>query len=353
MNIRRIFRLGCLSVASFFWAGCGSDTDSSTGADFGINPGSSSADILPNSSEPAESSSSVEPSSSDVVNSSSSEIASASSDDRLKLSRDTSVTCSVKHSLGSECLSSGPSEPSYSCMELQDFLKKDTTVSQKILDKWEKKLLSCGAVMEMQTVYGIIYTACQHAPVSRLDCSDGKIYQYYGSDNGIAYITEEEYYETHSSSSAVESSSSAAESSSSSALSEDLVTNCPQDSFALFAEVLADVQKELYEKVVSALDENETLSETKKVYLNSIIDRENKTMNGNLYPYGQVGYNYDVENMSVYTAQHWFSGYVARTRTCADGAPETTPLYREKYDAILQECLDLIHAKLEEIRPEE
>ncbi len=237
------------------------------------------------------------------------------------------------------------SEPYYSCTDLQEFLKKDTTVSQKILDKWEDKLLSCGAVHESETLYGVVYRVCPHYQVTYLKCSDGKTYKPYADEDGIAYITKEEYYETHSS-------SSVAESSSSSAQPEDLTTNCPQDSFALFYDVLADVQKELYEKIVKVLDENDTLPEAKKAFLDSIINREEKTLNGNLYPY-YPGQHYDLEYISLkYESNYWFDGYVAKTKTCADGMPETTALYREKYDGILQECLDLINKELEKLDAE-
>ena len=48
MNIRKFFRLSCLTIASLFWASCGSDSDSSTNA-MGLNSGSdpeSSSDAL-------------------------------------------------------------------------------------------------------------------------------------------------------------------------------------------------------------------------------------------------------------------------------------------------------------------
>ena len=353
MNIRKLVRLSCLSVAGLFWASCGDsnsqgpDNTSDPESSSDISGASSSAEPESSSAAP-ESSAGPESSSSDIAQSSSSDVeeSSSSSDGRVKLSRDTSVTCSVMHTLGHECLSSGPSEPSYSCMELQDFLKKDTTVSQTLLDKWEKKLMSCGAVPEDQPVYGVIYTPCQHVIISYLDsCTDGKRYDLYGQDNGIAYITRAEYDEVHSSSSVAESSSSSAE-------PEDLVTNCPQDSFALFVDILADVQKELYEKIVKVLDEEDSLPEAKRVFLDSIIDREKKTMNGNMYPYERAGYNYEGKYMTVYGSDYWFKGYVAKTRTCADGTPETTALYREKYDAILQECLDIINNELSKIDAE-
>jgi hypothetical protein len=228
--------------------------------------------------------------------------------------------------------------------DLQEFLKKDTTVSQKILDKWEDKLLSCGAVHESETLYGVVYRVCPHYQVTYLKCSDGKTYKPYADEDGIAYITKEEYYETHSSSSVAESSSSS--------VPEDLVTNCPQDSFALFVDILADVQKEVYGKIVKLLDENDTLPEAKRAFLDSIINREEKTLRGNLYPY-QRGQFYDLKYISLKrTSDYWFDGYVAKTRTCTEGTPETTALYREKYDGILQECLDLINKELEKLDAE-
>jgi hypothetical protein len=120
----------------------------------------------------------------------------------------------------------------------------------------------------------------------------------------------------------------------------------------LFVDILADVQKELYEKIVKVLDENDTLPEAKKAFLDSIINREEKTLNGNLYPY-HSGQFYDLEYISLKrTSDYWFDGYVAKTRTCTEGTPETTALYRKKYDGILQECLDLINRKLDEIGEE-
>ena len=342
MNIRRFFRLGCLTVAGFFWASCGGDSNSQ-GPDNTPDPESSS-DVTGTSSSAEPESSSVVPesSSSDVALSSSSDVGelSSSSEEKLRLARDTSVTCTTYLSVVESCPVS--SEPYYSCMDLQEFLKKDTTVSEKILNKWEKKLLSCGAIQEEVPLYGIVYQVCPHYSVPYLKCSDGKDYKLYAQDNGIAYVTEKEYYETHSSSSVAESSSSSAE-------PEDLVTNCPQDSFALFVDVLADVQKELYERIVKVLDENDTLPEAKKVFLDSIVDREKNTLRGNLFPYYWANYDYDTEHVSVSMSDHWFNGYVAKTRTCADETPEKTALYREKYDGILQECLDLINKELERI----
>lgn len=352
MNIRRFIRLSCLSVMGFFWASCGSDSDSSTGAT-GVNPGiepESSSDALgtvSSDSEQTSSSSSEEqvPESSsgpDLAQSSSSDGVSSSSAEQLKLARDPSITCTKSFSFEEQC--PGSTEPYYSCMDLQEFLKKDTTVSEKILNKWEEKLFSCGAVQEPVTVYGVVSRVCPHYQVTYLKCSDGKTYKPYADEDGIAYITKEEYYETHSSSSVAESSSSS--------VPEDLVTNCPQDSFALFVDILADVQKEVYGKIMKLLDENDTLPEAKRAFLDSIINREEKTLRGNLYPY-QRGQFYDLKYISLKrTSDYWFDGYVAKTRTCTEGTPETTALYREKYDGILQECLDLINKELEKLDAE-
>ena len=350
MNIRRFIRLSCLSVMGLFWASCGSDSDSSTGAT-GVNPGiepESSSDALGgvSSDSPQPSSSSSEeqvPESSsglDLAQSSSSDGVSSSSVEQIRLARDPSITCTKSYSIEEQC--PGSTEPYYSCTDLQEFLKKDTTVSEKILNKWEDKLMSCGAVQEPQTLYGVVYRVCPHYQVTYLKCSDGKMYKPYADEDGIAYITKEEYYETHSSSSVAESSSSS--------VPEDLVTNCPRDSFALFVDVLADVQKEVYGKIVKVLDENDTLLEVQRVFLDSIINREKETLRGNLFPYYWANYDYEAEYVSLKNlSDYWFDGYVAKTKTCAEGTPETTALYRKKYEGILQECLDLINKELERI----
>ena len=88
------------------------------------------------------------------------------------------------------------------------------------------------------------------------------------------------------------------------------------------------------------------------MFLDSIVDREKNTLRGNLFPYYWANYDYDTEHVSVSMSDHWFNGYVAKTRTCADGTPEKTALYREKYDGILQECLDLINKELEKLDAE-
>ena len=349
MNIRRVIRLSCLSVMGFFWASCGSDSDSSTGVT-GVNPGlepESSSDALgtvSSDSEQTSSSSSEEqvPESSsglDLTQSSSSDGVSSSSGEQLRLAQDPSITCSTFQFLEERC--SGSTEPYYSCMDLQEFLKKDTTVSEKILNKWEEKLFSCGAVQEPVTVYGVVSRVCPHYQVTYLKCSDGKNYSLYAQEGDVAYVTEKEYYETHSSSSVAESSSSS--------VPEDLVTNCPRDSFAMFVDVLADVQKGLYEEIVKELDKNDTLPEAKRAFLDSIINREEKTLRGNLYPY-QMGQYYGLEYVSLkYDSECWFNGYIAKTKTCADGTPEMTELYREKYEDIFWECLNLIEKQLDEI----
>lgn len=344
MNIRKFFSLSCLTVMGLFWASCGDDSNSQ-GPDNTPDPESSSGT---KSAEP-ESSAGPESSSSDVAQSSSSDDAQSSSsdagglmgDERVKLSRDTSVTCTVKHSLGNDCISSGSSEPSYSCMQLQEFLGKDTTVSQKILDKWEKKLLSCGAVMEDQPVYGVIYTPCQHALISYLDdCSDGKRYDLYGSDNGIAYITKAEYDAVHSSSSVAESSSSSVE-------PEDLVQNCRHLDYSRFVEILADVQQALFTEVSAKLDDGRFYNDAQKEYLEGLLDRNHRTLDGNFAPY-LVG-NHEADYTRVYGTEYWYNGYIAKREECPDGVPEYTKPYLDKYYEILNECRAIIEEKLKSL----
>ena len=150
MNIRRFLSLGFVSVASIFWASCDSESNPQT-PDNSQDP-ESSADAAKSSSSAVPESSAAEPeSSAEAVSSSSEESvpppsssdiaqSSSSSVERLKLARDTSVTCSSYVTMQQQCSQSQSSEPSYSCMELQEFLKKDTTVSEKILNKWEEML---------------------------------------------------------------------------------------------------------------------------------------------------------------------------------------------------------------------
>ena len=57
-----------------------------------------------------------------------------------------------------------------------------------------------------------------------------------------------------------------------------------------------------------------------------------------LKPY-LTGEVYDVKYQSLsYESEEWFNGYIAKTKTCANGSPETTEKYQQKYDAILAEC---------------
>ena len=79
-------------------------------------------------------------------------------------------------------------------------------------------------------------------PVVYYKCSNDSTYSYNNCwlDDNLIYTNRQEYNEAHgiSSSSAPESSSSA----------ENLVKSCAQGEFALFVDILADVQTTLYEK---------------------------------------------------------------------------------------------------------
>ena len=355
MNIRRLFRLSFLSVAGFFWASCG-DSNSSTGAngaDDGDEPESSS-EKQPQTSSSAESESSYvapESSSSDATSSSSNQIESSSSAKQYILASDSSVTCTKEKSTYSTCKNTSASLPSYSCMELQDFLKKDTSVTEKVLLTWEEKLESCGAITSPVAVYGVFYDPCANAPTYtkvEMKCSNGAYYSDYRVDGDLVYKNIEEYNAAHGI-----SSSSAAESSSS--VQENIVQNCPHDEFALFADILADVQGALYEKIVKNLEENTELSEAQKTYLEGVLDRENKKLKGNFAPYLEG--NFPVEETTLddfgpggaYSV-NWFDGYIAKTKTCAGGTPEITESYKASYDAIYEEALDLLNSQLAKVK---
>ena len=357
MTIHKFFRLCSLTVASLFWASC-SDSDpqfyypqsakldpsedvkesSSSEAD------SSSAEIESSSAESEESSSSAdeppesssETPSSSSANSSSSDVSSSSESERYILAKDSSVTC-VKESQLFPSTSCQTSSDSYTCDDYKKYLGKDTSVTERVLNKWEDALEFCGAISEMPSVvYGVFPPACNPNAVylsSVLKCSNDSTYRYYQLDGNLAYRNTQEYNEAHgiSSSSAPQSSSSA----------EPLVQSCKQEDFVLFADILADVQKALYEKIVSELLKNASLTESQTTYLEKLLDRENKTLKGNFAPYRLGNLEVEYTSMDGYS-EYWFDGYIAKTKTCADGTPETTERYQEKYDSILAECLELI-----------
>ena len=351
MNIRKFMSLGFVSVASLFWASCDSDSnpqtpDNSQDPESSADTAKSSASTEPESSaaEP-ESSAEASPSSSEEsAPSSSSDVAASSSSNagQLKLAKDPSITCTEFQFLEQSCPSS--SEPSYTCLELQDFLKKDTTVSEKILNKWEEMLESCGAIraMEAQPVYGIIYPVCPQYVATYIKCSDGMTYRPYANEDGVAYLTKEEYYETHSSSSVAESSSSSEE-------PEDLVANCPQDSFALFTDILKEVQADIYEKIAWFIDSDTSLPESWRTYYESILDRENRTLKGRFAPYLADG-DYDPADKGgalKYESEFWFSGYIPKTQACADGEPEMTESYKKLFERIEDECSERIETNFQ------
>jgi len=365
MNIRKFCRLGYLTVASFFWASCtesnpqfpiaqaanpdsSADATESSSSDAALTESSSSLpteEATSSSDEGTSSSLDAAMSSLNVESSSSvgaTSVSSSSEAVKYVLARDTSVTCSKSVTFMQDC---PKASPSYSCVDLQTFLKKDTTISEKILTSWEEKMESCGVIRENAPVYGVVSPVCPYRTVNYLKCSDGKNYDLFKEENGVAYITESEYYETHSS--AAESSSSVAASSSS--VPEDLVKNCPKSEFVLFADILAEVQSKLYERLVKNIEENTALSDSVKSYLETLLDRDNKTLKGNFSPYFP-GSDQNVESTSLkWDSEEWFNGYIAKTESCADGTPVTTKRYQQKYAAIYQECLDIISKKINDI----
>lgn len=372
MFLRRVFRLGCLSIASFFWTSCSDDSctqvpvtdpeiadpDSSTGS-AGEEKLSSAADETPSSSESAEksalSSSSEEAveesSSSEAVEMSSAEIASSSSEasevssssvEGYVLAKDSSVTCEEQKYRVAACSST----KGLSCDDYKRYLASDTSLSEKLLSEWEDKLQRCGAVQEPVVVYGVIYDPCATAYYEKvaMKCSNDSTYKDFKLDGNKVYTSIEEYNEAHGI-----SSSSVAESSSSQP--EDLVQNCPQEGFALFADVLAEVQEDVYEKIIWALEEPSLgLTEAQRQFYEGLLDRENKKLKGNLSPYYMDGRDHDVLYTSLsYESKNWFDGYIARTKTCSDGTSVVTKRYREMYEKILKECFNIIDTEFNQI----
>ena len=353
MNIRRFWRLCSLTVASFFWASCSesnpqfsmaqaANPDSSADANGeGFGDESSSSAIAPESSSsenaaqssssdfPESSSAAVESSSSGIGFSShsSSSIASSSSSVPLyALARDTSVSCSEKWYTVSLC------ENEYSCDELKTILGKKQSVSEKLLSSWEEKLESCEAISEDSgTLYGVGPCASTRMKYV-MKCSNDSSYSHYQVDQKLVYTSTQEYNVAHG------------------IVPEDLVESCPQGDYALFIDVLADVQKVLYEKCAKRLEEDSTLTEEAKMYLEGLLDHEKKALNSSLAPYLPNGI--DLYNPRMYgfemkrASKHWFNGFIAKTETCENASSVTTETYQQKYDGILAECIEIIENKV-------
>ena len=335
MNIRKFWRLSCLTVASFFWASCSesnpqfpvaqsANPNSSADANGeGFGDESSSSTAVPESSS---SDSAMQSSSSDAPALSSSAVESSSSAPIYALARDTSVSCSEKWYTVSLC------ENEYSCDELKTILGKKQSVSEKLLSSWEEKLESCEAISEDSgTLYGVgpcVSTRMKYV----MNCSNDSSYSHYQVDQKLVYTSTQEYNEAHG------------------IVPEDLVESCPQGDYALFIDVLADVQKVLYEKWVKRLEEDSTLTEEAKMYLEGLLDHEKKALNSSLAPYLPNGI--DLYNPRMYgfemkrASKHWFNGFIAKTEACENASSATTETYQQKYDAILAECIEIIENKV-------
>ncbi|MBP5440252.1 MAG: hypothetical protein J6Y14_04980 [Fibrobacter sp.] len=350
MNIRKFWRLSCLTVASLFWASCGSDsnpqfavvqsTNPDSSADVGnlssassetessasVESVSSSSQIEPSSSAKSfESSSSIivpPQSSSDTPASSSSSVSSSSTIPTYILARDSSVTCTRTWHTVSICAKD------YDCNDLKNFLEQKQSVSEKLLTYWEDELASCGTVIEQfAPLYGIGPCASTRMKYE-MKCSNDSTYENFRIDGDLAYTCEKEYNDAHG------------------IVPEDLVESCPQEGFALFVDILADVQKALYEKIVNELMKDLSLTESQTAYLESLLDRENKTLKYNLAPYFTENGDVKYTNGLNYESENWFGGYIAKTKTCEDGTPVITERYQQKYDAILAECIEIIEKNL-------
>jgi hypothetical protein len=352
MNIRRLFRLSFLSVAGFFWASCGSDSDSSTGAT-GLNPGiepesssddavtssSSSEETLSSAKEESSSSSEAVPESS-ATEASSSSVASLSSEGKYILASDTSVTCDAIYEPSQTCITY------YTCEDYQKYLGSDTTIAESLLMLWENRLEKCDFVHSNVALYGVMYKARESCfsteDIVGFKCSNDSTYtsEPFTWVDSVLYTMEE--FESAYGYSFTE-------------VSENMVKNCPHDEFSLFVDILADVQGALYEKIVKNLEENTSLTESQKTYLEGILDRENNKLKGNFAPYLEGDFPVEETTLDDFgpdgaSSANWFGGYIARLQTCADGTPQITELYKEKYDAIYEEALELLNSRLANVK---
>ena len=371
MTIHKFIRLFSLTVASLFWASCSdsnpqfpmspsANPDSSSDANESSSSELSSSAVAPESSSsatPQQSSSSELPalSSSGVESSSSHSPISSSSSAEYVLARDPSVGC--KQTL----------YPAYRyCYESCDAAKRDLEtngiISKNELERAEFGLESCRA-MEYASglLYGVPFNPCPNPILfeTAYECTNDSTYREYRLEDNLVYTNVAEYDEAHgiSSSSGPQSSSS----------SEEMIRNCPQEDFLPFTGILADVQKELYEIIEQKL-KDDVLSETERTYLESLLDREQKTLKNStpheLYVYSD--YSDETVAIAPYSpnllldnyyykidSKNWFRGYIAKTKTCEDGTPVITERYKQKYDAILAECIEIIENEVKAASAEE
>ena len=362
MNIRRILRLSCLTVASLFWASCGDDTNSQAPApepeipdpesstDAAGTNSSSSEDAVSSAKEETFSSSETVSSSSSVESKrSSSSEASSSSYDGYVLASDPSVTCEdFYEDSGRICTTY------YTCEDYQKYLGSDTTIAESLLMQWEDKLEDCGAVTGPVALYGVMYRAhescAEYAHFGGFKCSNDSTYgpkDFVFGEDKVLYRTIEEYDAAHgiSSSYGPESSSSAEESSSS---SENMVQNCRHVDFSRFVDVLAEVQKGLFVDITTMLDDGPILNDAQKEYLEGLLDRGQWTLKDNFAPY-LVGHH-EEDYTVVDESEYWFDGYIARREECPGGVPEMTKRYHDKYYEILNECRVVINEKIKSLQ---
>lgn len=212
MKFRSFIRKSILIITGFFWASCGEDdtqpisiSEPAPESSSSLEPSSSESSLSQSSSSngsaPAEgiSSSTPESSSSAPIGDSSS-----SSAEQFKLASDTSVTCTSKQTLYSDCVYTGGSS-SETCHSFESDLYFNTTLTIEELIKIEDRLENC---IEAVTVYGVSPCMPQARMLTEYNCSNGKTYTNLKIKDGLVY-TNAEYDSLFNSSSSEASSSSA------------------------------------------------------------------------------------------------------------------------------------------------
>ena len=125
--------------------------------------------------------------------------------------------------------------------------------------------------------------------------------------------------------------------------------------------MLPDVRKGLYEIFTDesylaqyVYTEQNAISEAGKEYIASLLDHDNKTIKGGrLSPFfiGDVPEDGSEDYLAGKALNNttWFSGYVAKTETCSDGAPVTRKKYESLFSWVLTEAIDNIVDKAKTI----
>lgn len=373
MFIRKYWRHLCLTFAAFFWSSCGDDGNSVMPPDNGgavVPPAESSANVVGESSSSEESLEAISSSSQEPVRDTS--VITLFSDPSVTCEKTTTMHWNPIYALGRKV---ADGKVAGSCEEIQILVEKGSAYTKEELEELEDSLENCRRYMcETVTAYGVI----SYPPVIghrtnvnvTYKCSNRK--QYYSSysytniaestnpnfprdENGVLYLTEEEYNAAKLSRASMAKAAPRFEPELDSSYSEETVPpECDRMDFVTVDEIYKAASKELYAKYADELA-NDSLSGNRRAFLRDVCDDENSMIREDFLPEYNDHYDMSQENQCFLkvrlTDSIWFDGYIARNQKHPDGTVEETERYKEKLSAILNKLEELIEERYKPTEP--